>query len=174
MHLTMLFLMLAGAEASSAFASHRALSPRELSSSAVCDVLEPLLPSSLGCSCAAATSGVGGTATCSRVIPSVTLVSATYVTSAVATPSVTFTMGTEILPCDASGASAKLHATVTLESGWDWPTAAVALDNGGSLKVSGNDFKIERSVQSGQTVTQPISIYAVYGNGLIANVHIEL
>jgi len=60
--------------------------------SAVCDVLNPLLPDSLGCSCEATASGFGATATCSQGTPSVDLGVFTL-------PAFTVEVGTELLPC---------------------------------------------------------------------------
>ena len=61
-------------------------SSRTLASSTVCSILEPYLPTDLGCSCASAESGVGGTATCSLPTPAVEIIAVPFV----GVPSITF------------------------------------------------------------------------------------
>ncbi len=128
------------------------------SSGAVCSVLNPILPSALGCSCTDAPSGVGGSSSCSYTTPSFTV---TYLGQQVFNlPTVTIQLGAEVLPCG-SPASAKIHGTVRLPSGL--PPAITSelntLAGDSGITFSGNTLSIEKGVEAGRSVSIKVPFY---------------
>ena len=147
------------------------------SSGPVCAVMSPLLPSALGCSCVDAASGVGGTSACPMTIPAYTLVQATALNSAIATPAMTFSLGASLLPCG-TPASASAHGsiTLTLPEGTSLPddmeTTINAVD-GVSATVAGTQvtITIEKSVAAnGPATTIDIPI----ATGVVARINLAV
>lgn len=113
------------------------------SASAICDVVNPLLPSGLPCTCVASASGVGGSTTCTLSTPAMPIV------GSIAVPVVTFSMGAEVLPC-VSPASASIHASVTLPSAaTTLVTPLIGTTGMEGLTLTNNVLTIEKSVESG-------------------------
>jgi hypothetical protein len=133
------------------------------STSTVCGIVEPFLPEALGCSCAPAESGVGGTSTCEKSSPAVTFsygsISYTLV------PSITFSMGAEVLPCG-DPASAAIHASISIDGTipqaiQDQINALVEASDSGlaySHDAGTNTLTIDKSVEAGSSTDIDIPI----------------
>jgi len=137
-------------------------SSRTLASSTVCSILEPYLPTDLGCSCAPAESGVGGTATCSLSTPEVEIIAVPYV----GVPSITFEVGAEALPCGVP-ASAKVHGSVTLPNVNELPPDIEAVlntiiaDHANGLSIDGEKLVFSKEVKAGEEYTVDVPFYQV-------------
>jgi len=135
-------------------------SSRALASSTVCSILEPLLPTDLGCSCASAESGVGGSATCSLSTPAVEIIASMGV------PSITFQAGAEALPCG-DPASAKVHASVTIPGFAELPDViktainTIAEDSTKGLSIEDDELVFSQEVKAGEEYIVDVPFYSL-------------
>jgi len=147
-----------------------------VAASAVCDIMNPLLPSSLGCACEAAASGVGGTSTCTQTTPSIGLGVTTI-------PSFTMQVGTDLLPCG-DPAQAGAHVSVSLPSEVTSSTSMMAtLDlaleqlsaqSGIEAKIEDGAIKVEQVVEAGQTVPIDLPLFGWGSYGIFVRILVTL
>ena len=120
-----------------------------LAQSTVCTILQTAIPTPWqdACGCASASNGVGGETTCSLVVPSQPV---EVVPPAIVIPTVTFSIGAEVLPCG-NAASATVKASVTLPNSLPTEITAQLQDSSGITLSLGdeNTATIERRVEAG-------------------------